>query len=67
MSRVVNRKTINCCRDYSFKPIKRPDSSSKTSKAYVDKRLKEFNLQQILRTKIEISGPLTGEFSYHIH
>lgn len=50
-------------RYYSFKAIKRPDHSSKSSKAYIDKKLKDFNMQQILRAKIEMSGPLTGKLT----
>ena len=46
-------------REYSYKTIKRPDFNS--SKVYVEKKLQDFNLQRILRTKIEMSGPITGK------
>jgi hypothetical protein len=61
IARVVNRIKLCNVRDYSFKPIKRPDFSSTSSKAFIDKKLKDFNLSQILRARIEMAGPLTGE------
>jgi hypothetical protein len=64
LTRVVNRIKLNNVRDYSFKPIKRPDFTSKSSKAYVDKKLKDFNLPQILKARIEMSGPLTGKVAH---
>ena len=59
-SRVVNQLKISNVRGYSYKAIKRPDFSSKSSKAFVDKKLKDFNLPLILRARIEMAGPLTG-------
>jgi hypothetical protein len=60
IARVVNGIKLNNVRNYSYKAIKRPDFSSKSSKAFVDKKLKDFNLPEILRARIELSGPLTG-------
>ena len=60
-SRLVTRFKSNNVREYSYKAIKRPDFTSKSSKAFVDKKLKDFNLPQILRARIEMAGPLTGE------
>lgn len=47
-------------RNFSFKPIKRPDLTSSAGKAYIEKKLKDFNLKKTLRAKIEMSGPITG-------
>jgi hypothetical protein len=65
VSRVALQALIKNAREYSFKPIKRPDFSSPSSKAFVEKQMKDFNLQQILRAKIEMSGPLTGKMWFN--
>lgn len=49
-------------REYSYKPIKRPDFNSVRSKAFVENKMKEYNLAQILRARIELSGPITGAY-----
>lgn len=61
LTKTFNLTTIANVRDYSFKTIKRPDFSSTSSKHFVEKKLKDFNLQQIFRARIEMSGPLTGK------
>jgi hypothetical protein len=61
LSRAIRQVKLNNVREYSFKPIKRPDFTSKSSKAFQEKKLKDFNLVDILRARIEMSGPLTGE------
>lgn len=48
-------------RYYSFKPIKRPDFTSKSSKAYIDNKMKEYNMPEMLRAKIKMCGPMTGK------
>lgn len=61
INRVVDRVARRSVREYSFKAVKRPDFTSTSSKAFVEKKLRDFNLQQILRAKIEMSGPMTGK------
>lgn len=60
MGRVFDRSYLANIRKYSFKPIKRPDLTSASKKEYVGKKMKDFSVQQILRAKIEMTGPLTG-------
>lgn len=56
---------IRCIREYSYKTVKRPDFTS--SSKNVDRKFKEdYNLQQILRAKIELSGPITGNYKLFI-
>lgn len=54
----------NFVRYCSYKPIKRVNLNSTPKKAYVEKKLKEFDLEKVLRSKIEVSGPLTGNLIY---
>lgn len=63
LRRVMSPALLGNMRNYSFKPIKRPDFNSPASKAFVERKLKDFNLKQILQAKIKFSGPLTGELS----
>lgn len=62
ITRISYRDPIRNIRECSYKPIKRPDFSASSKKVFVDKKLKDFNLQQILRAKIQMSGPITGNF-----
>ncbi|CRK98491.1 CLUMA_CG011848, isoform A [Clunio marinus] len=52
-------RPINNYRSYSYKPISRPQINSLVNKSYIDKKLNKFTLKEILKTKIEMSGPLT--------
>lgn len=61
IKRGINPAILGNVREYSFKTIKRPDFTSPASKAFIDKKLKDFNLKQILKARIELSGPLTGD------
>lgn len=66
LSRLPYRSMNIITREYCYKPIRRPSFNSQAKKVFVDKQLKDFNLQQILRAKIEMSGPITGEFNYKL-
>lgn len=60
-SRVLrNSLANNLSRNYSYKPIKRPTLNSVTNKAFVEKKLKEYDLAKVLRSQIEVTGPITG-------
>lgn len=63
LTRIAYRTPIRNIRECSYKPIKRPDFNATSKKVFVDKKLKDFNLQQILRAKIQMAGPITGELS----
>lgn len=51
---------ISLSRNYSYKPIKRPSLNTATSKAFVEQKLKEYDLEKVLKTQIEATGPITG-------
>lgn len=59
LRRIVVR---NCVRYYSYKPIKRANLNELSNKAFVEKKLKEYDIAKVLRSQIEVSGPLTGDF-----
>lgn len=59
---IANLPLLGPTRKYSYKPIKRPDFTSSARQEFVDKKLKDFKLHQVLRAKIEMSGPVTGNF-----
>lgn len=62
-SRVLNRSVaIQNARWFSYKAIKRPNLNSSANKAYVEKKMQEFDLAKSLKTKILLSGPITGNF-----
>lgn len=61
IARNIGRSSMRNVRECSYKPIKRPDFSATSKKVFVDKKLKEFDLQKILQAKIQMSGPITGE------
>lgn len=61
IAKIFHRSSLRNIRECSYKPIKRPDFSLSSKKVFIDKKLKDFNLQQILRAKIQMSGPITGE------
>jgi hypothetical protein len=63
-SRVLKSSiAINLARNYSYKAIKRPTINATTNKAFVEKKLKEYDLAKVLRSQIEISGPITGKLN----
>lgn len=53
--------SINSVRYFSYKPIKRPSLNSPSNKAYVENKLKEYDIAKVLRSKIEATGPITGK------
>jgi hypothetical protein len=63
LNKLARLTTVANVREYSYKPIKRPDFNSPKTKAVIDKKFKELNLSQILKARIELTGPLTGETS----
>ncbi|XP_070492211.1 protein arginine methyltransferase NDUFAF7 homolog, mitochondrial [Chironomus tepperi] len=56
INRFIAKNFVRYC---SYKPIKRVNLNSAPKKAYVEKKLKEFDLEKVLRSKIEVSGPMT--------
>ena len=57
INRFIAKNFVRYC---SYKPIKRVNLNSTPKKAYVEKKLKEFDLEKVLRSKIEVTGPMTG-------
>ena len=51
---------INNVRNYSYKPIKRPTINSPSNKAFVEKKLKDYDLAKALKSIIEATGPIPG-------
>jgi NADH dehydrogenase [ubiquinone] 1 alpha subcomplex assembly factor 7 len=66
-NRISRLTSVTNVRECSYKPIKRPDFNSPKAKAVIDKKFKEFNLSQILKARIELSGPLTSKLLYKKH
>lgn len=58
----INYQVYNYVRNYCYKPIKRPNLNSPSSKAFIEKKLKEFDLSKVLYSKIQASGPIPGKF-----
>lgn len=66
-SRVLRSSiAFNLSRNYSYKPIKRPSINAATNKAFVEKKLKEYDLVKVLRSQIEVTGPITGEIKLNL-
>jgi hypothetical protein len=63
--------TVEYARCFSYKAIKRPSLSKTLNAEYVDRKMKEFDLPKLLRTKIQASGPITsktnGDSSFSSH
>lgn len=61
--KIARLTSVANVRDYSYKPIKRPDFSSPKAKAVIEQKTKEFNLPQILKARIDLSGPITSKLT----
>lgn len=58
-SRLIAQSVIGNARGFCYKPIKRPDFNSTSSKKFVEQKMKSFELNKVLRAKIDMTGPIT--------
>jgi hypothetical protein len=54
---------VNHARYCSYKAVKRPSLNAVGNKAFVDKKMAEYDLPKILKSKIESTGPITGKLT----
>ena len=61
-SQVLKNNSVSLLiRNFSYKPIKRPSPKSTSNSAFVENKLKEYDLAKVFRSKIETSGPITSK------